>query len=100
MAGQLVKSVYYCDVTTLLEHMHDRMHARHTSPSTFISGTLCDVRQLIQSTPATKLGFTVVGVQPGISRRQVGAHLADLMVYGVDYAKRGGVAKAYWLVSE
>lgn len=100
VAGQLVKSVYYCDVTTLLEHMHDRMHARHTSPSTFISGTLGDLRQLIQSTPATKLGFTVVGVQPGISRRQVGAHLADLMVFGVDYAKRGGVAKAYWLVSE
>lgn len=100
VAGQLVKSVYYCDVTTLLEHMQDRMHARHTNPSTFISGNLGDLKHLLQSTPATKLGFTVVGVQPGISRRQVDAHLADLMVFGVDYAKRGGAAKAYWLVSE
>ena len=76
------------------------MHARHTSPSTFVSGNLGNLRQLLQSTPATKLSFTVVGVQPGISRRQVDAHLADLMLFGVDYAKRGGAAKAYWLVSE
>lgn len=100
VAGQLVKSVYYCDVTTLLNHMADRVHVRHTSPSTFISGDLGNLKQLLQSTPATKLNFTVVGVQPGISRQQVNAHLADLMVLGVDYAKRGGAAKAYWLVSE
>lgn len=100
VAGQLVKSVYYCDVTTLLDHMQDRMHARHTSPSTFVFGDLAILRQRLQSTPATKLSFAVVGVQPGISRRQVNAHLADLMLFGVDYAKRGGAAKAYWLVSE
>lgn len=100
VAGQLVKSVYYCDVTTLLDHMESRMHARHKSPSTFISGDLGTLKQLLQSTPATKLSFAVVGVQPGISRRLVDAHLADLMVFGVDYAKRGGAARAYWLVSE
>lgn len=100
VAGQLVKSVYYCDVTTLLDHMEDRMHTRHRSPSTFISGDLGSLKQLLQSTPATKLSFTVVGVQPGISRRQVDTHLADLMVFGVDYAKRGGATRAYWLVSE
>lgn len=100
VAGQLVKSVYYCDLTTLLDHMEHRMHARHTSPSKFIFGNLGNLKQLLQSTPATKQSFTVVGVQPGISRRQVDAHLADLMVFGVDYAKRGGAAKAYWLVSE
>lgn len=100
VAGQLVKSVYYCDVTTLLDHMENRMHTRHTSPSKFIFGDLGSLKQLLQSTPATKLSFTVVGVQPGISRRQVDAHLADLMVFGVDYAKRGGATRAYWLVSE
>jgi hypothetical protein len=71
VAGQLVKSVYYCDVATLLNHMEDRMHARHTSPSTFVSGDLGNLTQLLQSTPATKLSFTVVGVQPGISRRKL-----------------------------
>lgn len=100
VAGQLVKSVYYCDVMTLMDHMEDRMHTRHTNPSTFVSGDLDNLKQLLQSTPATKLSFTVVGVQPGISRRQVDAHLADLMVFGVDYAKRGGATRAYWLVSE
>lgn len=100
VVGQLVKSVYYCDVTTLLDHMEGRMHTRHTSPSTFVFGDLGNLKQLLQSTPATKLSFTVVGVQPGISRRQVDDHLADLMVFGVDYAKRGGAARAYWLVSE
>ena len=100
VAGQLVKSVYYCDITTLLDHMEDRMHTRHVIPSRFISGDLGSLKQLLQSTPTTKLSFTVVGVQPGISRRQVDAHLADLMVFGVDYAKRGGATRAYWLVSE
>lgn len=100
VAGQLVKSVYYCDVTTLLDHMEHRMHGRHASPSKFINGELSKLKQLLQTTPATKLSFTVVGVQPGISRRQVDAHLADLMVFGVDYAKRGGAARAYWLVSD
>lgn len=100
VAGQLVKSVYYCDVTTLLNHMESRMHARHTSPSIFVYGDLATLKQLLYSKPATMLSFTVVGVQPGISRRQVDTHLADLMLFGVDYAKRGGAAKAYWLISE
>lgn len=100
VAGQLVKSVYYCDVPTLLVHMADRMQPRHRSPSTFIRGNLGDLRQLLQSTPATRLSFSIVGVQPGISRQRVDAHLADLMTFGIDYAKRGGAARAYWLVSE
>ncbi len=100
VAGQLVKSVYYCDAAILLEHMEDRMHPRHLSPSVFRTGDLQALGQLLRSTPATRLGFTVIGVQPGISRGQVDAHLADLMMFGVDYAKRGGAAKAYWLVSE
>jgi len=100
VAGQLVKSIYYCDVTTLLDHMERRMHGRHASPSSFINGDLGTLKHLLQTTPATKLSFAVVGVQPGISRRQVDAHLADLMVFGVDYAKRGGAARAYWLVSD
>ena len=58
------------------------------------------LKQLLLSTPSTKLSFAVVGVQPGISRQRVGAHLADLMVFGLDYAKRGGAVRACWLVSE
>lgn len=100
VAGQLVKSVYYCDVATLLAHMRDRMHQRHRFPSSFVVGNLPELAQLLQDTVATKRSFTVVGVQPGISREAVDAHLADLMMFGVDYAKRGGVARAYWLVSE
>lgn len=50
--------------------------------------------------PPAARNFVVAGVQPGISRKEVDAHLADLMVFGVDYARRGGAARAYWLVSE
>lgn len=100
VAGQLVKSVYYCDVATLVAHMSDRMQPRHLNPSTFVLGDLQNLTQLVQTTPATRLSFSVVGVQPGISRGGVDAHLADLMMFGVDYAKRGGAAKAFWLVSE
>jgi hypothetical protein len=100
VAGQLVKSVYYCDVATLLAHMRDRMHQRHRFPSSFVVGNLQELALLLQDTVATKRSFTVVGVQPGISREAVDAHLADLMMFGVEYAKRGGVARAYWLISE
>jgi len=100
VAGQLVKSVYYCDKATMLAHMDDRMKPRHQYPSKFVHGDLATLSRLLQATPATRLSFAVAGVQPGISRKAVDAHLADLMVFGVDYAKRGGAARAYWLVSE
>lgn len=100
VAGQLVKSVFYCEVATLLAHMEDRMSQRHTSPSTFKRGNLESMKELLVTTRPTRLGFTVVGVQPGISRSLVGGHLADLMVFGINYARQGGASKAYWLVSE
>lgn len=100
VAGQLVKSVFYCDVATLLAHMEDRMDRRHASPSAFVRGDLPALRDLLGAVRATKLGFTVVGVQPGIRRSVVGAHLADLMAFGINYAQQGGATRAYWLVSE
>jgi superfamily II DNA or RNA helicase len=100
VAGQLVKSVFYCDAGTLLAHMEDRMSRRHTSPSVFIRGDLQTLTALLGTVRATKLGFTVVGVQPGIRRSLVGSHLADLMAFGINYARQGGASKAYWLVSE
>lgn len=100
VAGQLVKSVFYCDTATLLTHMEDRIHLRHTSPSRFVRGDLNTTKALIQGAPATKIQFVVVGVQPGIRRSLVDAHLADLMVFGINYARQGGATKAFWLVSE
>lgn len=100
VAGQLVKSVFYCDATTLLAHMEDRMDRRHASPSRFVRGNLQELAKMLEGVPSTKLGFTVVGVQPGIKRSLVGPHLADLMVFGLNYARQGGASKAHWLVSE
>lgn len=100
VAGQLVKSVFYCDVATMLAHMEDRMNRRHASPSVFVHGDLQSLTALLGTVRATKLGFTVVGVQPGIRRSLVGPHLADLMAFGISYARQGGASKAYWLVSE
>lgn len=99
VAGQLVKSVFYCDVSTLLAHMQDRMDRRHSSPSRFIRGNLESLRAMIQATAATRLGFKVIGVQPGISQAAIDAHLADLMAFGINYARQGGASDAYWLVS-
>jgi superfamily II DNA or RNA helicase len=100
VAGQVVKSVFYCNVATLLAHMLDRMDARHKSPSTFKKGDLPSLTKLLDEAPATKISFTVIGVQPGIRKSQVTAHLADLMVFGINYARQGGASKAFWLVSE
>lgn len=100
VAGQLVKSVYYCEVPTLLRHMESRMHVRHSSPSYFVTGNMRDISHLLTSTPATMLSFTVIGVQPGIRRSMVDERLSDLMAFCIGYARQGGVANAYWLVSE
>lgn len=100
VAGQLVKSVYYCNVPTIVQHMEDRMLPRHTSPSYFVRGNRADVTQLLKTTPATKLTFSVIGVQPGIRRSAINAHLSDLMAFCISYARQGGAAKAYWLVNE
>ena len=100
VAGQLVKSVFYCDAATLLSHMEDRTHPRHASPSRFVRGDIEATKALIQGTPATRLRFTVVGVQPGIRRPLVDVHLADLMAFGISYARQGGAARAYWLISD
>lgn len=99
VAGQLVKSAYFCNVATLLHHMEDRMHRRHTSPSYFVSGDRDETYELLRSTPATALTFTVVGVQPGIRRTMVDERMSDLMAFCIGYARQGS-AKAYWLVSE
>ena len=100
VAGQLVKSVFYCDVSVLLAHMEDRMSQRFKSPSRFVVGDLQTLKERLYATRATQLGFTVVGVQPGISNAAIDAHLADLMSFGISYAMQGGATRAYWLVSE
>lgn len=100
VAGQLVKSVFYCDVSVLLAHMADRMGQRFKSPSKFVVGDLQTLKDRLDATRATQLGFTVVGVQPGISNAEIDAHLADLMSFGISYAMQGGATRAYWLVSK
>jgi superfamily II DNA or RNA helicase len=100
VAGQIIKSVYYCDIDTLQRHMRDRMALRFTTPSRFVRGDLDTVEQLFARIPKTKIEFAVVGVQPGISSAQVDAHLADLMSFGLSYARQGGATGAYWLVHD
>lgn len=100
VAGQLVKSVFYCDVPVLLTHMVDRMDRRHKAPSRFIVGDIQALRERLEAARATQVGFAVVGVQPGIRRSQIDEHLTDLMSFGIAYARQGGATKAYWLVTE
>ena len=100
VAGQIVKSVFYCDVATLLAHMEDRLQARHTLPSRFVHGDLGLTRNAIQGVKQMNLRFAIVGVQPGIRRSLVDAKMADLMAFGINYAKQGGATNAWWLISE
>lgn len=100
VAGQMLKSVAYCDPGVLIAHIKHRINAgRHVHPSQFVVGDMDRTRQLIDGAPATKLTFEIFGVQPGISLVAIDEHLADLMAYGLDYAKRGGAAKASWVIS-
>ncbi|MBV2143746.1 DEAD/DEAH box helicase family protein [Falsochrobactrum sp. TDYN1] len=100
VSGQMLKSIAYCDATVLVQHVEHRINpGRHRNPSQFIRGNLDILKQALENTPPTGLVFEIFGVQPGISKGAVDAHLADLMVYGLDYAQRGGAAKAQWLTS-
>jgi hypothetical protein len=99
LSGQLVKSIYYCDAITLLDHMVERMGERHVSPSSFSRGDLATAQRLLLTASPTQLRFSIIAVQPGISKARIGSHLADLMAHGISYARQGGAAHAYWLIS-
>jgi superfamily II DNA or RNA helicase len=100
VAGQMLKSIAYCDVSILLAHIEHRMNpGRHANPSSFVTGDLDGLKAVLNGAPATGLTFEIYGVQPGISQAQIDAHLADLMAFGLDYVHRGGAAKAAWMIS-
>ena len=100
VAGQMLKSVAYCDAPILTTHIEHRVNAgRHTRPSSFVVGDLDTLKTVIDGAPATGLRFEIYGVQPGISLAAVDEHLADLMAYGLDYVQRGGAAQASWMIS-
>lgn len=100
VSGQMLKSIAFCDASVLAQHIEHRVNGgRHRNPSRFVVGDLNTVKQLLENAPPTGLSFEIFGVQPGISMAAVDAHLADLMVYGLDYVQRGGAAKAQWLTS-
>jgi hypothetical protein len=100
VSGQMLKSITYCDAAVLVQHIEHRTHGgRHRNPSLFVIGDFQILRRTLEEAPPTGLTFEVFGVQPGISKRAVDAHLADLMIYGLDYAQRGGASRAQWLIS-
>lgn len=100
VSGQMLKSIAYCDAEVLAQHVAHRINpGRHRSPSQFAMGDFQTLKQTLEEVPPTGLIFEVFGVQPGISKGAVDAHLADLMVYGLDYAQRGGASRSQWLIS-
>ncbi len=100
VAGQLLKSIAYCDAAVLRAHVEHRANVeRHRHPSRFVTGDLASLQTALRDTPANKVTFEIYGVQPGISKAQIDNHLADLMAFGLDYVHRGGAAKACWLVN-
>jgi len=101
VAGQVIKSIGYCEMEVLIKHVEQRINAkRHKHPSQFYVGDMEQFKACLRDTPANKLRFEIYGVQPGISRAAIDSHLADLMAFGIEYAHRGGAAKATWLISE
>ncbi|WDP89334.1 MAG: DEAD/DEAH box helicase family protein [Desulfobacter sp.] len=100
VAGQMVKSVSYCEVSILCEHMTHRSNEnRHINPSAFILGELESTVGLLKSTVPNKLFFEIYAVQPGISINMIDDHLSDLMAFGLEYVFRGGAATAKWIIN-
>lgn len=100
VAGQLLKSIAYCEASILLDHITYRANASyHKNPSQFIVGNLEELKQILEDTPANKLKFVIYAVQPGIAKAKIDDHLADLMAFGLEYVQRGGAAQAAWIIS-
>lgn len=100
VAGQLLKSIAYCDTTVLSGHVERRVSAdRYQHPSRFVTGELESFQHMLRETPANKIHFEIYGVQPGIAQANIDEHLADLMAFGLEYVQRGGAGKAAWLIS-
>jgi hypothetical protein len=101
VAGQVIKSIAYCEGEVLIKHVERRIDSRRNKyPSQFLVGDIKQFKACLQNTSANKLRFQIYGVQPGISKAAINRHLADLMAFGIEYAHRGGAAKATWLISE
>jgi hypothetical protein len=62
-------------------------------------GDLNLLQQLLLDTQSDKITFNIYSVQPGISKKLVDNHLADLMAFGLDYVQNGGTARGVWLIS-
>lgn len=74
----------------LVEHVEHRINERrHRRPSVFKVGNLAMLQEILMNRSADKVSFAIYGVQPGISKGQIDAHLADLMAFSIDYVKRG-----------
>jgi len=100
VAGQMLKSVAYCDAAILKPHIEHRVNSRsHRQPSKFVVGDMEALKAAIDGAPATHLRFEIYGVQPGISLAAIDEHLADLMAYSLEYVQRGGAAQASWIIS-
>ena len=100
VAGQMLKSVAYCDSEVLLQHIRHRINpSRQSQPSHFIIGDIETTENTINSAPPTGLSFEIFGVQPGVSLTALDEHLTDLMAFGIDYVKRGGAATSAWIIS-
>lgn len=101
VAGQMLKSVAYCDSGNLFRHVQHRINPdRHKTPSSFIKGDMNSFEEIITNTNPNNLRFSVFGVQPGISESAIDDSFADLMAFGVDYLTHGGAAQACWLISK
>lgn len=97
---QLLKSIVYCESRVLVEHVEHRINERrHRRPSVFKVGNLAMLQEILLNRTADKVSFAIYGVQPGISKGKIDAHLADLMAFSIDYVKRGGAAVGKWLVN-
>jgi superfamily II DNA or RNA helicase len=100
VAGQVLKSVAYCEPGILREHVEHRTNkGKQSQPSRFVVGDLALMQRALLDTAPDKLTFEIYGVQPGIAQSKIDAHLADLMAFGLEYVQRGGAAKAAWIVS-
>lgn len=98
LAGQAVKSVIWTLKQRIIGHIRRRFTHRKGSHK-FVKGDLNILEQLLNDTPAAKIHFEFIAVQPGLRKQGFPVELGNVLAAANDHIVRAGFSPLRVLAS-
>ncbi len=101
LAGQTVKCLKFLSQRVLIDHIRRRAKEKPNRKfSKFLHGTLESALEEIQLRQPIEILFSIVAVQPGISKGKLKSPIIDVMAAAQDYLVKGSAGTSLkWMVS-